>query len=90
MHLVCLGVVRRLLNFLRQGPRECKLSQRQIGEISSKLESLNETLLREFARQPRSLAVLDRWKATEVLTVLTELLTPLPDIDCCHVHTAGL
>lgn len=66
MHLVCLGVVRRLLTFLRQGPRECKLSQRQIGEISFKLESLNGTLPREFARQPWSLAVLDRWKATEL------------------------
>ena len=65
MHLVCLGVVRRILVFLRQGPRECKLSQRQIGEISSNLESLNGKLPREFARQPRSLSLLDRWKATE-------------------------
>lgn len=33
MHLVCLGVVRRILNFLKQGPRECKLSQRQIETV---------------------------------------------------------
>ncbi len=65
MHLVCLGVVRCLLVFLKQGPRECKISQRQIREISSKLESLNGKLPREFARQPRSLASLERWKATE-------------------------
>lgn len=65
MHVVCLGVVRRLLNFLKQGPRECRLSSRQIGEISAKLLSLSGKLPREFARQPRSLTDLDRWKATE-------------------------
>lgn len=65
MHLVCLGVVRRILVFLKQGPRECKISHRQIGEISSKLEALNGILPREFARQPRSLASQERWKATE-------------------------
>lgn len=37
MHVVCLGVVRRLLNFLKRGPRECRLSPSQIGEVSSKL-----------------------------------------------------
>lgn len=52
MHVVCLGVVRRLLNFLKQGPRECRLSSRQIGEISAKLLSLSGKLPREFARQP--------------------------------------
>lgn len=65
MHVVCLGVVRWLLDFLKQGPRECRLSPRQIGEISAKLLSLSGKLPREFSRQPRSLTDLDRWKATE-------------------------
>ena len=65
MHLVCLGVVRRILNFLKKGPRQCRLSQGQILLISDKLTSLNGLLPSEFARQPRSLHQLDRWKATE-------------------------
>ncbi|XP_018006732.2 uncharacterized protein LOC108664619 [Hyalella azteca] len=65
MHSVCLGAVRRILNFFKSGPRVCKLSQNQIGIISEKMTSLNGKMPREFARQPRSLEFLDRWKATE-------------------------
>lgn len=95
MHLVCLGVVRRLLTFLKQGPRAGKLSQRQIGEISSKLVSLNGKLRREFARQPRSLAFLDRWKATEFRQFLlytgpVVLRSVLPENFYHHFHTVGL
>ena len=42
MHLVCLGVMKRILFFFKQGPRECRLSQQQ----------LNGKMPREFARQP--------------------------------------
>lgn len=66
MHLVCLGVVRRFLNFLKKGPRECRLSQGQINQISESLLSLRGKLPSDFARQPRSLSELDRWKATEL------------------------
>lgn len=65
MHLVCLGVVRRMLCFLRQGPKTCRLSCGQLSQISDKLMSLRGKMPSEFARQPRSLCELDRWKATE-------------------------
>jgi hypothetical protein len=65
MHLVCLGVVKRMLTFLKQGPRDCRLSQQQIKLISTNLCTLNGEMPSEFARQPRSLALLERWKATE-------------------------
>lgn len=65
MHLVYLGVVKRIIYFLKEGPRVCKLSQAQLGLISSKLESLRNQLPSEFARQPRGLKHLKRWKATE-------------------------
>lgn len=65
MHLVCLGVVKRWLNFLKSGPKECKLSASQILQISENLMSLHGSMPSEFARQPRSLLELDRWKATE-------------------------
>lgn len=65
MHLVCLGVVRRMLIFLIQGPRQCKLSRNQITEISNQLVLFNGKLPSEFARQPRSLDHIQRFKATE-------------------------
>ena len=65
MHLVCLGVVKRLLCFLKKGPPECRLSQGQLHEISTLLVSLSGKLPSEFPRQPRSLTELNWWKATE-------------------------
>ena len=67
MHLVCLGVMKRMLLFMKEGPLQsaAQLSQKQVKEISFKLENLTGTLPSEFARQPRSLEELKRWKATE-------------------------
>ena len=65
MHMVCLGVVKRMLCFLRRGPNNCRLSVRQKADVSNRLESLSGFMPREFARQPRSLSEMDRWKATE-------------------------
>ena len=65
MHLVCLGVVKRILYFLKQGPAVCKLSNQQICDISRNLQSFSGKLPSEFARQPRSLFEMERWKATE-------------------------
>ena len=70
MHLVCLGVVRRTLNFLKTGPRLCKLSQQQINDISEHLSSFKRCMPSEFVRQPRELSDLDRWKATELRSFL--------------------
>ena len=65
MHLVCLGVVKRTLTFLRQGPYVCKLSASSKTLLGEKLTALAGYMPSEFARQPRSLNELDRWKATE-------------------------
>lgn len=65
MNLACLGVVKRILYFLRKGPQKCKLSSQQIDQISSQLSLLKGAMPSEFARQPRSLVEVDRWKATE-------------------------
>ena len=66
MHLLCLGVVRRILIFLKSGPRICRLSNQQLNIISANMLALSGKLPREFARQPRSLKELDRFKATEL------------------------
>ena len=66
MHMVSLGVVRRILMFLTRGPKICRLSVRQKEAISQKLIALRGKIPSEFARQPRGLQELDRWKATEL------------------------
>ena len=65
MHLVCLGTMKRMIKFLRSGPRDCKLSSKDINLISKKLVSLRAYIPSEFSRRPRSLLELDHWKATE-------------------------
>lgn len=66
MHMVCLGVVRRLLIYLIRGPKICRLSVRQKDAISQKLIALRGRMPSEFARQPRGLHEMDRWEATEL------------------------
>lgn len=65
MHLVCLGVMKRLLLSWKEGPRHLKLSPRQLKQISDKLEEFKGKMPSDFARQPRGLENVKRWKATE-------------------------
>ena len=65
MHLVCLRVTRRLLLIWIKGPLKCRQSSTVINAISSSLCALEKHVSREFARWPRTLKEIDRWKATE-------------------------
>jgi hypothetical protein len=67
MHLVCLGVVRRLIWLWLSGPVavNCRLGARCVTSISDRLVSLTSFMPCEFARKPRSLSEWQRWKATE-------------------------
>ena len=65
MHLVCLGIVKRMITFLKQGPRVCRLSNAMLQEVSNILNSLNGKMPSNFSRQPRPLDEVERWKATE-------------------------
>lgn len=65
MHLVCLGVMKRLLLLWIKGPLRCRLGSHEIHQISASLVALKQNIPSEFARKPRSLAEIDRWKATE-------------------------
>ena len=65
MYLVCLCVTRRMLTFMKEGPRLCKLSQQQLFLLSSNLENIKGKIPSDFAREPRRLDELKRWKATE-------------------------
>lgn len=70
MHLVCLGVVRTIMNLWTFGPVPLKFPSLIINTISSKLVSLKQHMPMEFNRKPRSIDELRRWKATEYRTFL--------------------
>ena len=70
MHLVLLGVMRKMLNFLMSGPLLCRLSSVQVNQISTNLDDLKGKMPTEFARQPRSLKYLPRYKSTELRNFL--------------------
>lgn len=67
MHLVCLGVMKRLIWLWMKGPlnNSCRVGTHVVRQISDKLLGLKNHLPREFSRKGRSLFDVDRWKATE-------------------------
>lgn len=68
MHLVCLGVVKRLISFWKKGSKtskKCKLTLQQFTQISIALCTFSQKMPSEFARRPRGLLEFERWKATE-------------------------
>jgi hypothetical protein len=65
MHQLCLGVMRKLLLVWIRGNRGVKMSAGEVEAVSKKLVELKPFVPRIFARKPRSLLEVDRWKATE-------------------------
>lgn len=70
MHLVCLGVTRKLLLCWYKGPLPYKLSQNSLSIISRRLIFLKKFFPVEFNRKPRTLYELNNWKATELRSFL--------------------
>lgn len=64
MHVVCLGVTRKMLNFWTKGNLKYRQSSFKIKAISEKLVGMSKHIPSEFARKPRSHSEMDRWKAT--------------------------
>jgi hypothetical protein len=65
MHLVCLGIVRKLILLWLRGPLLCRLSANMLQQVSERLTNLRTSVPLEFARKPRTVYDVDRWKATE-------------------------
>ena len=65
MHLICLGITRKLLYLWKYGPLSIILSLEQISMVSNRLETFFHEMPTDFARRPRSLKFLKQWKATE-------------------------
>ncbi|KAG8230562.1 hypothetical protein J437_LFUL010163 [Ladona fulva] len=65
MHLACLGVMRKMLFLFTIGPLLVRLPSSLLAGLSETLESIAEHIPMEFARKPRTVRDLKRWKATE-------------------------
>lgn len=65
MHLVCLGVTRKLLYLWKYGPLNIRLDNQQIQVISDRLTAAATCMPTDFARRPRTLKHIKQWKATE-------------------------
>lgn len=66
MHLVCIGVVKKILNFWLSGPLNVRLPTRTVSSISKLLIEIRTSIPIEFVRKPRELHFLSLWKATEL------------------------
>ncbi|KAL1251753.1 hypothetical protein QQF64_019549 [Cirrhinus molitorella] len=70
MHQACLGVMKKLLTIWTRGERgrsrQTMISIGQVDVVSARLIDLQKCIPSCFARKPRSLRQLERWKATEL------------------------
>ncbi|XP_067206727.1 uncharacterized protein [Linepithema humile] len=98
MHLVCIGVVKKLLTAWITGKygKKTKLSGRNLDVVSKRLELLSHYCPRDFARKPRSLSDYSDYKATEgrqfILytgpTVMLGIMEKQTYIHLLFLHTA--
>jgi len=65
MHLICLGVMKRMLQLWLKGNKNIRLSVENINSISLHLIKIRPCIPSEFSRKPKILHDLDKWKATE-------------------------
>lgn len=72
MHLVCLGVVKKLLRAWVKGIGKTphKIAPSKIVVVNTMLCEMSTSCPKEFSRRPRSLKDLDLWKATEFRSFL--------------------
>ena len=70
MHLILLGVVRKLLYIWIAGPLQFRLQGHQVALISQKMVEFKHYTPMEFSRKPRALEEFKYWKATEFRSLL--------------------
>ncbi|KAG8238408.1 hypothetical protein J437_LFUL011595 [Ladona fulva] len=65
MHLVCLGVMRKLLLAWMKGSLNVRMQARKINLLNERIVGIAKLMPLEFARKPRVMQEVMRWKATE-------------------------
>ncbi|CAN7998164.1 unnamed protein product, partial [Ixodes hexagonus] len=70
MHLVCIGVVHKLMRIWFKGPKACRMGSKVKDELSTKSEALRLFVPSDFSRRPRSFWDMEMWKATEFRLLL--------------------
>ncbi len=70
MHLVLLGVMRKLILTWMKGPLKVRIGIRCVNDISNRLLAYKVYCPTELARKPRSLSEISHWKATEFRSFL--------------------
>lgn len=68
MHLICLGVMKKMILLWMKGPLSVRLSARSINKISHLLILLRNTTPIDFVRRPRSIRDVKQWKAIEFIS----------------------
>jgi len=70
MHNVCLGVVKRLIEFWVKGNKLVRLEKDRKDKINNELKNLRPYVPSEICRLPRALDEIEYYKATELRTFL--------------------
>lgn len=65
MHLCCLGVMKKFLNYWLSGNRKFKISQNASARLSQLLLDIQSQVPQDFQRTTRSLNQIAKWKGTE-------------------------
>ncbi|XP_065642615.1 uncharacterized protein LOC136074237 [Hydra vulgaris] len=65
MHLVLLGVQKRMISLWMKGDLKYRFSSNIVSNISANLLHFRNSMPKEFCRKPRSLSDYKQWKATE-------------------------
>lgn len=65
MHLICLGVMKKMIQLWIKGSHISRLRAIDIDSLSSDIIALHKYIPIEFARHTRGINEVDRWKATE-------------------------
>lgn len=66
MHLVCLGVMRKLLLAWVKGSLTVRMHARKVTSVNERILAIVRHVPFEFARKPRVMQEVMRWKATEL------------------------